>query len=1125
MRKPFRVGALVLAAVLGAGTGAVPAGAVEVEVPGSGGSAPPGSARTVTLLTGDRVTVQLRDGAGGPLLAVQPGKGREGQQFIRRTQAGDTFVIPSDAAALVASGRLDKRLFNVTKLVEFGYDDGSRQDLPLIVTYADGGAAGAARSRVASAGVRVVRGLRSINGDAVAVAKTSVTGFWGTAVEAAPGGTARSLTTGVEKVWLDGRVKATLDHSVSQIGAPAAQRAGHRGQGVKVAVLDTGIDAEHPDFAGAIVAERDFTGSASGADDRFGHGTHVASIITGSGAAANGRYQGVAPDAALINGKVLGDTGDGNDSGIIGGMEWAVEQGADVINMSLGSPFAGDGSTDPMDAAVNRLTAQSGALFVISAGNWGPSDITVASPGSADAALTVGAVDGRDALAEFSSRGPRKGDLAIKPDITAPGVAIAAALAGDSVVGEQYPVVDGAYVRLDGTSMSAPHVAGAAAILRSARPSWDADELKATLMGSAAPQPGQTVYQQGAGRVDVARAVTQEVFATPASVSNGSVAWPHSDDQPIAKPLTYRNTGTAPVTLTLATDVRAPDGRPAPTGMFTVSPAALTVPAGGSATATLTTATAVNGPDGVYGGHVTASAGQVVVRTPVVVTREVESYDVTVTAIDRNGARAADYFPHFVNLARPEEYGTHDPSGRTIVRVPAGRYFFEAQVNTPAGAGTERTGALFAEPVVEVRAARSITIDARQARATGFRLDRSDAQGVRSEIGFTRTTPFGTLAKGLIGTPDRIFVQPTRGSAPRNEFTFYTKGLYARPDGAGGYFGSPYLYQLRRDVPGRIPTDLVERVRDRDLHAVTAKIAATAPNQVVYKNLVVGLNAPATLTEYYTPGMKFQATLSVMGELGFDPRPRPEITQIGVIYENTSGRTVHSRSGRSTELWNAGVFGPAVAESPPYVPAVTRQGNIMQANVRGYADQASNRTGRLTLSTDSTTLRRDGRVIGESTLPGGGVFEVPPQVGTYQMEYRSNQTLARLSTSTRTVWTFRSAEVAGQPSVPLPAMVVRFAPDLDGHNQAPAGRRFTFPVYVQRQAGATFGNPRTLRVSISYDDGLTWRPVSLRGHGLRQTATVYHPGGSGFASLKAVAEDSRGNAVEQTYIRAYALMG
>ena len=164
-------------------------------------------------------------------------------------------------------------------------------------------------------------------------------------------------------------------------------------------MLDTGIDVNHPDFAGLIDGTHSFV-PGEAVTDVNGHGTHVASTIVGSGAASGGDYKGVAPGADLFVGKVLGGAGYGQDSWVMAGMEWAAESGADVVNMSLGDTYPTDGS-DPMSQAVDALSAQYGTLFVIAAGNAGPESIS--APGAAASALTVAATDKQDQLASFSS--------------------------------------------------------------------------------------------------------------------------------------------------------------------------------------------------------------------------------------------------------------------------------------------------------------------------------------------------------------------------------------------------------------------------------------------------------------------------------------------------------------------------------------------------------------------------------------------------------------------------------------------------------------------------------------------------------------------------------------------------
>jgi subtilisin family serine protease len=225
-----------------------------------------------------------------------------------------------------------------------------------------------------------------------------------------------------------------------------------------------------------------------------GFQTLADSIAAGTGAKGGGAYKGVAPGAKLLNGKVLSDDGYGDDSGILAGMEWAAEQGADVVNLSLGGADTPD--TDPPEAAVDKLSAEKGILFAIAAGNDGDfGEQTVGSPGSARSALTVGAVDDQDEPASFSSRGPGL-DGAIKPDVTAPGVDITAAAAPGSAIAQEVGEKPAGYMSISGTSMATPHVAGAAAILKQQHPEWTYAERRAS-----SPAPRRAASTRRSSRV------------------------------------------------------------------------------------------------------------------------------------------------------------------------------------------------------------------------------------------------------------------------------------------------------------------------------------------------------------------------------------------------------------------------------------------------------------------------------------------------------------------------------------------------------------------------------------------------------------------------------------------------
>lgn len=281
---------------------------------------------------------------------------------------GGLYALTGEMVRQIAAGKLDRELFNLTKLAEYGYDDAHTKQLPVIATYQDTQARTAMPA--APKGTSRKRTLTSVKGQALAVDKSRTTDAW-----------AALKGRDTQKVWLDGRVKASLDVSVPAVGAPVAWSAGLTGKGVKIGVVDTGIDRNHPDFAGRIAASQSFVpGSSSAADDN-GHGTHVASIAAGSGAASDGKYRGVAPDAELVVAKALDAEGSGASSDIIAGMEWAANQGAKVINMSVGG-LATDG-TDPLSQAVNQISEATGALFVVAAGNDGvtESPYSIGSPG------------------------------------------------------------------------------------------------------------------------------------------------------------------------------------------------------------------------------------------------------------------------------------------------------------------------------------------------------------------------------------------------------------------------------------------------------------------------------------------------------------------------------------------------------------------------------------------------------------------------------------------------------------------------------------------------------------------------------------------------------------------------
>lgn len=272
------------------------------------------------------------------------------------------------------------RLFDVTELSRAENRRARKSGLKLIVSYR-GAAATAAKAEVRDAGAtRVGPVLKSLNAQSVTTPQEDARSVWQALTRKPSGSVQRTTAAGVDRVWLDGVRRASLDRSVPQIGVPTAWKAGYTGKGVRIAVLDTGADDTHPDLKGQILASKNFSG-APDTKDHFGHGTHVSSIAAGTGAKSGGKFKGVAPDAKLLEGKVLDDDGFGDDSGILVGMEWAVAQGADVINLSLGGTDTP--GIDPLEAAVDKLSADSGVLFAIAAGNEGDGATARSAPPAA----------------------------------------------------------------------------------------------------------------------------------------------------------------------------------------------------------------------------------------------------------------------------------------------------------------------------------------------------------------------------------------------------------------------------------------------------------------------------------------------------------------------------------------------------------------------------------------------------------------------------------------------------------------------------------------------------------------------------------------------------------------------
>ncbi|WP_137989466.1 S8 family serine peptidase [Streptomyces vilmorinianum] len=684
---------------------------------------------TVTLVTGDRVTVTELDG-GKKTVTVERAKGATGAVRSEIVN-GRVTVVPDEARPYLDSGVLDRRLFDVSGLIEQGLTG----ELPLIVTYGKGARAAAPR------GTETVRALPSIGG--AAVEATDPAAFWRAF-------TSPATRSAGGKVWLDGRVEATMAQSNTQIGTPKAWEAGLTGKGVKVAVLDTGADLSHPDLAGRVAESKSFIEGQEVAD-RNGHGTHVSSTVGGSGAGSDGLEKGVAPGVTLAVGKVLSNEGYGSESEIIAGMEWAAKDiDAKIVSMSLGSSEGSDG-TDPMAQAVNALSAETGALFVIAAGNSGAPG-SIGSPGAADSALTIGAVDSADEAAYFTSQGPRYRDQALKPDLSAPGVSILAARS-------QLVSGSGLYTSMSGTSMATPHVAGVAALLAEKHPDWTGAQLKSALM-STSKVLDASAYALGAGRVDVGAAIAANVTAT-GSADLGFFSWPYEANKPVTRTVTYTNSSDTAVELNLAVE-----GMPA--GVATLADATLTVPAHGTAQTTVTGDGAA-APVGTSSGRITATAaGTPVAHTALGLVKEEERYTLTIHVKDRDGAPTPAYLG-LTRLAQDEQAfpATVGESGTLELRLKPGTYTVSSWLDVRGSHGKDSLGlGLLTDPEIVLDRDREITLDGRRLKEIRAEVDkRTETRQLVME--FDRDANGGSYG-GAVIVPvayDSVFAAPTRKPA------------------------------------------------------------------------------------------------------------------------------------------------------------------------------------------------------------------------------------------------------------------------------------------------------------------------------------------------------------------------
>ncbi|HUZ51390.1 MAG TPA: S8 family peptidase [Streptosporangiaceae bacterium] len=309
------------------------------------------------------------------------------------------------------------------------------------------------------------------------------------------------------------------DAFLQETGSTTLASHGDTGRGVTVAVLDTGID-NLPDFSGRLVGGVDLTNGNNPYQDSYGHGTFVAGLIAGDGTSSGGQYSGEAPGAKLVSIKVAGADGTTHLGTLISGLQWAVHNqgkyGIKVLNISLGSQPSQSTVSNPLDNAVEAVW-NSGITVVASAGNSGPFNGTILSPGDDPLVITAGALDDMataatadDQMNDFSSVGPTTPDGWVKPDLVTSGRSVVSLAAPGSTIYNDYPSarIGPANFTGSGTSFSAAITSGAAALVLADNPGLTPNQVKARLLGTASPGPVGDPFVDGHGALNAYAAAT-----------------------------------------------------------------------------------------------------------------------------------------------------------------------------------------------------------------------------------------------------------------------------------------------------------------------------------------------------------------------------------------------------------------------------------------------------------------------------------------------------------------------------------------------------------------------------------------------------------------------------------------
>jgi len=914
---------------------------------------------------------------------------------------------------------------------------------------------------------------------------------------------------GIKKIWLDKKVHIDLNESVPLIGAPDVWGSGYTGQDITIAILDTGIDETHPDLDDLddnpgttdpkVLVEVNFTDDPT-TDDGYGHGTHCASIAAGTG----DTYTGVAPGAWLYNVKVLNSYGSGAWSWIISGIEYATlgpdgtagtGDEADVISMSLGG--TGTDGTDPVSQAVNWAVDQ-GVVVAISAGNGGADYFTLGSPGVANEVITVGATDKSDVIAGFSSRGPTI-DFRVKPDVVAPGVNIVAARASGTSMGS--PVND-YYTSAGGTSMAAPHVAGAAALILEANPTiplgWDSPKfVKNTLMANAIGL-GYDVYTQGAGRISLPESVNPVILVDPPTTSFGVHSGPFACEQE----LTFYNLDSVSHELTLSPELIEIISSSNLNGNVNLSPSVLTIPAGSSAITTLTVNTATL-PKGMYSGRVeaaidTGDSVQAIFGFSI-------ANALTVNKIDMKGDPGIGHYVCAFSDTEDNVYvdGTTNDLGQVTLYIPDEFYQIASYSTDPSTSDVS----VFTFSETTVIGPTTVTLDDRTTVPILFDPNKPNQVIADKDTVLRFWGDFTNIQlHGIWSYPSNTTtrVNPTSVWGSSYTYSFYPSQYYD-PNIIDTPEWNKFGYGLE-SVTG--PVTFVADYNDAVIRQTEYKtIRGDESARLSY--WIVG---PPTNSDWaYSRTIK----VPVVRTEYFSPEPFQYVSR---YYQNSNPITWQYYTPWLS--YPSGTVPPLIISGHPFNSNIDYylDNNILYVYGGVNSDSNSNRfynasqspAGHINITQDSIIIA-NGDINDEYIFWGFGSPGTPDTVITLD-----GWSGLDLSTQTQTILEF-TANPASDYYAPEYILNVD-SPYINLYNEVLYGN---IPITIQTSDIGT--GLATITLEYSIDNGTTWTPAALtdQGGGVHTTTLSIYTGD--YVSLRVYLEDVQGNSRTQTTIRGFPL--